>query len=110
MEYQKIANLIDDASDQPSKFRARDWVEINEESRGTYNVNSQIKFKIAMLKSTLYGYSDGYVLVKGKIKITGAEVDVAVREADERDKGVAFNNCASFTNYVSEKNSTQVIR
>ena len=49
MEYQKIANLIDDASNQPSKFRTKNWVEINDESRGTYNVNSQIKFKTIML-------------------------------------------------------------
>ena len=53
MEYHKIANLIDDASNQPSKFRTKNWVEINDESRGTYNVNSQIKFKITMIKSSL---------------------------------------------------------
>ena len=52
MEYQKIANLIDDASNQPSKFRTKNWVEINDGSRGTYNANSQIKFKITMLKSS----------------------------------------------------------
>ena len=40
MECQKIANLTDDASNQPSKFRAKNCVEINDESRGTYNVNS----------------------------------------------------------------------
>ena len=44
MEYQKIANLIDDVSNRPSKFRTRNWIEINDESRGAYNVNSQIKF------------------------------------------------------------------
>ena len=45
MEHQKIANLIDDyASNQPSKFKTRNWVEINVESREAYNVNSQIKF------------------------------------------------------------------
>ena len=49
MECQKIANLIDDASNQPSKFKTKNWVEINDESRGTYNVNSQIKFKTTML-------------------------------------------------------------
>ena len=49
MEYQKIANLIDDTSNQPSKFITRNWVEINDESRGAYNVNSQIKFKTTML-------------------------------------------------------------
>ena len=37
MEYQKIANLIDDTSDQPSKFRTKNWVEINDESRGRSN-------------------------------------------------------------------------
>ena len=50
MEYQKIANLIDDASNQPSKFRRKNWVERNDEPRGTYNVNNQIKFKTTMLK------------------------------------------------------------
>ena len=50
MEYQKIVNLLDDnASNEPSKFRTRNWVEINDESRGTYNVNIQIKFKTTML-------------------------------------------------------------
>ena len=46
MEYQKIANLLDDASsNQPSKFKTKNCVEVNDESRGTYNINSQIKFK-----------------------------------------------------------------
>ena len=52
MEYQKIANVIDDASNQPSKFRTKNWIEINDESRGTYNVNSQFNIKTAMLKSS----------------------------------------------------------
>ena len=38
MEYRKVANLIEDESKQPSKFRTKNWVEINDESRGTYNV------------------------------------------------------------------------
>ena len=56
MEYQKIANLLDDASNQPSKFKTKNWVEINDESRGTYHVNSQIIFKTTMLKSSLCDY------------------------------------------------------
>ena len=64
MEYQKIANLIDDASNQPSKFRTRNWVEIDDESRGTYNVKCQIKFKTTMLKSSLRDYSDAYILLR----------------------------------------------
>ena len=108
MEYQKIANLIDDTSNQPSKFRTKNWVERNDESRGTYNVNSQIKFKTTMLKSSLCDYSDAYILVKGTITVTGAGADAAARQADERDKGVAFKNCAPFINYISEINNTQV--
>ena len=108
MEYQTIANLTDNASNQPSKFRTKNWVEINNESRGTYNVNSQIKFKTTMLKSSLCDYSDAYILAKGTITINGRGADAAARRADEREKGVAFKNCAPFTNCISEINNTQV--
>ena len=42
MEYQKI-NLLENTPNQPTKFRTKNWVEINDDSRGTYNTNSQIK-------------------------------------------------------------------
>ena len=58
MEYQKIANLLDNASNQPSKFRTRNWVEINDESTGTYAVNKQITFKTSKLRSSLCDYSN----------------------------------------------------
>ena len=90
--------MLDDASNQPSKFKTKNWVEINDESRGTYNVNSQIKFKATMLKSSLCDYSDAYIFVKGKVTITGARANAAARQVDERDKGVAFKNCAPFIN------------
>ena len=45
--------MLDNASNKPSRFRTKNWVEINNDSRGAYNVNSQIKFKITMLKSNL---------------------------------------------------------
>ena len=98
--------MIDDASNQPSKFRTKNWVEIKDESRRTYNVNSPIKFKITMLKSSLCDYSDADILVKGKITITGRGADAAARQADEREKGLAFKNCAPFTNCISEINNT----
>ena len=100
--------MIDDASNQLSKFGTKNWVEINDESRGTYNVNSQIKFKSKMLKSNLCDYSDAYILVKGKITITGRGDDVAATQEDEKDKGVAFKNCAPFTNCIREINNTEV--
>ena len=61
-----------------------------------------------MLKSSLCDYSDAYILIKGRITIAGAGDDAAARQADERDKGVAFKNCASFTNCISEINNTQI--
>ena len=57
MEYQKITNLLDNASSQPSKFRTRNWVEINDESRRTYTSN-EIRFKTTMLRSNLCEYAD----------------------------------------------------
>ena len=71
MDYQKIINLIDNASNQLSKFRKKNWIEINDQSRGGYNVNSDIKFKTIMLKSSLCNYSDTCILVKGRITING---------------------------------------
>ena len=106
MEYQKIANLMDETSNQPSKFRTRNWVEINNESRGAYNVNSQIKFKTTMLKSSLCNYSDAYILVKGTINVTNTAAAGAA--ANNINKKVIFKNCAPFTNCISEINNTQI--
>ena len=106
MEYQKIANLIDDASNQPCKFRTRNWVEINDESRGAYNVNSQIKFKTTMLKSSLCDYSDAYIIVKGTISVNNTAA--ACAGASNINKEVIFKNCAPFTNCISEINNTQI--
>ena len=57
MEYQKIIKLFDDTN-QPSKIRTRNSVEINDESQGTYNDNNNennsnnIKFKTSMIMSS----------------------------------------------------------
>ena len=107
MEYQKIANLLESTSDNLSKFRTRNWVEINDESRGNY-ANSDIRFKTTMLRSNLCDYADSYILVKGTITITGAGDDAAARRADERNKGVTFKNCAPFTKCISRKNNTDI--
>ena len=59
-----------------------------------------------MLKSSLCDYSAN-VLVKGKIPITAAGDDAAARQADEKDKGVAFKNCAPFTTCKSDINNVE---
>ena len=61
-----------------------------------------------MPKSSLCDYRDAYILVKGKIIITGAGADAAARQADRRDKGVAFKNCASFTSCKSDINNIEI--
>ena len=108
MEYQKITNLLDDVSNRTSKFRTKNWVEINDESRGKYNDDKQIRFKTTMLKSSLCDYSDGYILFKGKIIITGAGDEAVARQADERVNGVAFKNCAPFTTCNSDINNIEI--
>ena len=86
MEYQKIANLLDDASsNQLSKFKTKNWVDVNDESRGTYNVNSQIKVKTTMLKSSLCDYSDAYVHVKETITVNNtAAADAAENNTNKK--------------------------
>ena len=107
MEYQKISNLLESASDNLSKFRTRNWVEIDDESRGNY-ASSDIRFKTTILRSNLCDYADSYILVKGTVAITGAEDDAAARRADERNKEVTFKNCAPFTKYISRINNTDI--
>ena len=63
-------NKIIGTTNQPSKFRTRNWVEINDESRGAYkeetnnNINNNdgnnnnIKLKTSMIRSGLFDYTD----------------------------------------------------
>ena len=109
MEYQKkLINLLDNTPNQLTKFRTINWVEINDDSRGTYNNNSQIKFKTSILRSRLFDYSDAFIFVSGTIKITGVWSDDTAKRLDERSKGIIFKNCAPFTEFISEKNNTQM--
>ena len=106
MEYQKIANLLDSASNQPSKFRTKNWVEINNESRRTYSANRQINFKTSMLRSSLCEYSDPYIFAKGNISVNNTAA--ADADANNTNKKVIFKNCAPFTNCISKINNTQI--
>ena len=53
MEYKKIINFLDNTPNQPSKFKTKNCVEINDESHGVCNIGSQIRFKTLMLKIKL---------------------------------------------------------
>ena len=105
MEYQKIAHLLHDGSNKSSKFRTRDWVEINDEVRGIYSHNKQIKFKTSMPRSSLCHYSDVYILVKGNRTVNNTAGAGAA--ANDTNKKVIFKNCAPFTNCICKINNTQ---
>ena len=105
MKYQKIINLLDNTKNKSSKFRTRNWVEINDESQGKYD-SSSIKFKTSMIRSDLCDYSDAYILVSGAVTITGVGDDNAKR-IDKINTGVIFENCVPFTNCISTINNTQ---
>ena len=103
MEYRKIANLLDTESNKPPKFRTRNQIEINDDIKGAYSPNKQIRFKTEMLRSTLCDYADAYILIKGNISVNNNAAG-----ANNTNKKVIFKNCASFTNCISKINNTQI--
>ena len=106
MEYQKLINLLDNTPNQPSKFRTKNRVKINDDVRGMNNTNSQIKFKTSMLNSSLCDYSDAYILVKETITI--APVPPTAVNPNNNNKEVVFKNYVPFTDCIIEVNSTQI--
>ena len=98
--------MLNDGSSKVSKFKTRNWVEINDEAKGTYSPNKQIKFNTSMLRSSLCDYSDAYILVKGNITVNNTPADGAAANND--DKKVVFKNFAPFTNCISKINNTDI--
>ena len=105
MEYQKITNLLDDTTNQLSKFRTKNWVEINDESKGRC-YNSNIRFKASIIRSNLCDYSDAYIFVKGTITVPNTEDAGAA--ANNYNKILIFKKCAPFTDCITKINNTQV--
>ena len=71
-------------------------VNIIDDALGTWNTNSQIKFRTSILRSSLFDYFDAYVLVSG----TKAVAEVAAGRGNNNIQ-VVFKNCAPFTDWVS---------
>ena len=106
MEYQKIANLLNDESNKPSKFRTKNWFEIDGDIRGSYSPNKQIRFKTSMLRFSLRDYSEAYILIKGNITVNNTAA--AGADANNTNKKVTFKNCAPFTSCISKINNKQI--
>ena len=105
MEYQKITNLLDDTTNQLSKFRTKNWVEINDESKGRC-YNSNIRFKASIIRSNLCDYSEAYIFVKGTITVPNTEDAGAA--VNNYNKILIFKKCAPFTDCITKINNTQV--
>ena len=105
MECQKIIDLLNDLTNQPSTFRTKKLVEIKDESKGNYD-NSNIRFKTSMIRSRLCDYDDVYILVKGTITVPNRAAAGAV--VNNTNKKVIFKNCALFTDCIAEINNTQL--
>ena len=105
MEYQKIINLLDDTTNEPSKFRTRDQVEINDKLKGRCD-NSNIRFKTSIIRSNLCHYSDSQILVKGTITVPNTAAEGAV--VNNTNKKMIFRNCAPFTDGITKINNAQI--
>ena len=106
MEYQKIINLLNVTRNQRSKFKTKNWAEINDESGRVYYTSHQIKFKPLMIRSNLCNYSDANIHVKGTITTPNKAATGAA--ANNANKKVIFKNCAPFTNCISKINDIQI--
>ena len=96
--------MLDNKPNQLPKFRTKRLVKINDESRGTYNKDNQIRFKTSVLRSSLCDYSDAYILVKGTVTV---EKETAGAQNIAYEK-VIFKNFATFTSCIDRINNTQV--
>ena len=77
--------MLNDESSKTSKFRTKNWVEIDDDVRGAYSPNKQIRFKTSMLRSSLCDYSDAYILVKGNISVNNtAAAGAAANNTNEK--------------------------
>ena len=74
MEYQKIANLLSDGSNKPSKFRTRNWVEINDEARGTYFLIKKLNLK-HQCKDLVYVIIVMHIYLQGVIQKKYGRID-----------------------------------
>ena len=98
METQKIINLLNDSSNEESKFATKKWYVIDSQTtKGKYKQGDTIKFETETIKSSFCDYSDAFILVTGNITI-----------AANNDTYVAFKNCAPFSTCTTKINDVFV--
>ena len=92
METQRIINLLNDSSNEESKFTTKKWHVIDIQTvKGKYDQNNSIKFETGSIKSSPYDYSDAFILVTGDIIV-----------AANNDTHVTFKNCTPISTWKTE--------
>ena len=77
MGYNKITNLLGKLDkDDIRKFTTIKWIEIFDQSNGTYNSNKDIRFKTPQIRDDLCDFNDAYIVVTGKINATNVQFPV----------------------------------
>ena len=88
MKYRKIKNLLDNTLSQPTKFRARNQVEINGDAHGIYT-NTRCDDNTCEMM----------ILVSGTMVVT-----TLAGAGEENGIQLVFKSCTSLTNCISEIN------
>ena len=103
MEFPKIVNLFHTTFDDKNlpRFATKNWIEVYDQSEKTYDVEKKIRIKTPKLRSDLCDFSDAYIVMKGVIVVTNPD-------DTKRNKVVAFENNAPFTNCISKINGVQI--
>ena len=97
--------MLGNTPNQSTKFRTKNLVETNDESRVSCNPGSQIRYKTSMWRSSLCDYSDAYALVKGIIIVRNKGTQAV---PNNRNKKVMFKNCTPFPDCLREINNTEI--
>ena len=117
IETQKIVNLLNSSENEYSKFATKNWYVIDSESKSSYSDEDPNKLLTKSLGSSLFYYSDAYILVSGNITVTRTIAVPAGSPAANQPlrkqplnaaTQVAFKNCAPFKGCGTETNDTFV--
>ena len=94
MDAQKIINLLNDSSNEESKFASKKWYVIDSQTtKGKHKQGDAIKFETETIKSSLCDYFDAFILVTGYITVTA-----------NNNTDVAFKNCEPFSTCTTKIN------
>ena len=104
MEFQKIVNFLDTTSDDKDlpRFVTKKWIEVYDQSGGSYNVNKETRIETSMLRSDLCNFIDAYIVVEGDTTLEGDN------DANKRNKNLVFKNNALFISCISKINGIKI--